>query len=212
MPDLLPPRDEDSSDDDDDPEDEDDPEAGNDIEDDDDTNVPSTPTTDNMCPSNITYESLRQAHPPPSSIDSDDIVSAYRHIAHLAAENVDDLAMNTMLQPDETTSDYPIYSLLRDWLIDSGASLHMTNNQADLVLNIEESNAVVRVANGVLIRAELRGTVRVRIEDVHDMQNSCDIYIHDALYVPGLSRRLLSVDQWNAAGGEIWFHPKHTTL
>ena len=41
---------------------------------------------------------------------------------------------------------------------------------------------------------------------------TCDILVHDVLYVPGLSRRLLSVDQWNAAGGEIWFHPEHTTL
>ncbi len=88
----------------------------------------------------------------------------------------------------------------------------MTNNATDLVLNIEESNAVVQVANGVLIRAESRGTVRVRIQDILDPRLSCDIYIHDVLYVPGLSRRLLSVDQWNAAGGEIWFHPEHTTL
>jgi hypothetical protein len=48
----------------------------------------------------------------------------------------------------------------------SGASSHMTNNHADLVLNVEESNAVVQVANDVLIRAELRGTVQVRIEGV----------------------------------------------
>jgi hypothetical protein len=66
-------------------------------------------------------------------------------------ESNDDIAMNTMLQPNETTSERPHYSLLCDWLIDSGASSHMTNNHADLVLNVEESNALVQVANGVLI-------------------------------------------------------------
>ena len=60
----------------------------------------------------------------------------------------------------------------------------MTNNAADLALNVEESNAVVQVANGALIRAESRGTVRVRIQDTLDPQLSCDIHINDVLYVP----------------------------
>jgi hypothetical protein len=88
----------------------------------------------------------------------------------------------------------------------------MTNDPNDLVLNIKESAAIVRVANGVLIRAQQRGIVRIRIQDLHDPHITCDILVHDVLYVPGLSRRLLSVDQWNASGGEIWFHPQHTTL
>jgi hypothetical protein len=54
--------------------------------------------------------------------------------------------------------------------------------------------------------------VRIRIQDLNDPHIPCDILVHDVLCVPGLSRRLLSADQWNAAGGKIWFHPNHTTL
>jgi hypothetical protein len=59
-------------------------------------------------------------------------------------------------------------SSIRDWLLDSGASTHMTPNRCDLISNIEPSTAIVEVANGALIRAELRGTVRIRLTDIHD--------------------------------------------
>jgi hypothetical protein len=177
-----------------------------------DTNIPLTSSTVHHC--NVVYESLRQASSMLHGIDETDIASACCQVAYLAAiipDNVD-TAMNTMLQPDETMLDYPHCTLLRDWLIDSGVSFHMTNDEANLALNQEESNAVVQVADGVLTRAELRGTVRVCVQDLNDPHISCDMLIHDVLCVPGSSRRLLSVDQWNAAGGETWFHPEHTTL
>ena len=71
------------------------------------------------------------------------------------------IAMNTLLQRNDTGLDEAHFSLLRDWLIGSGASSHLTLHAEDLILNVEESNAVVQVANRVLIRAELRGTVRI---------------------------------------------------
>jgi hypothetical protein len=194
MPGLLDPHhcssnheNEDDSDDDNDPRDGD-------------ANIPRAPGTTYR--HNVVYESLRQASSMLHGINDTDIASACRQVAYLAATITDDVdtAMNTMLLPDETLLDHPHYTLLRDWLIDSGALSHMTNNEADLALNREESNAVVQVANGVLIRAELRGTVRVRIQDLNHPHISCNMLIHDVLYVPGLSRRLLSVDQWNAGG------------
>jgi hypothetical protein len=93
------------------------------------------------------------------------------------------IAMNTILQAHDTIDDQPYFSLLRDWLMDSGASSHMTNNLSDLVLNIEESAAVVQVANGVLICAQQCGTVRIRIQDLHDPHITCDILVHDVLYI-----------------------------
>jgi hypothetical protein len=70
----------------------------------------------------------------------------------------------------------------------------------------------VQVTNGVLVRAQQRGTVRIRIQDLHNPHITCDILVHDMLHVPGLSWCLLSVNQWNASGRKTWFHPKHTTL
>jgi hypothetical protein len=147
-----------------------------------------------------------------SSSGDRNVAQVCSQVAYLAAQLPDDVAMNAMLQPDETSSEQPHYSLLRDWLINSGASSHMTNNAANLVLNIEESNAVVQVANGVLMRAESRGTARARMQDLVDPHLSCDVHVHDVLCAPGLSRHLLLVDQWNAAGGETLFHPQHATL
>jgi hypothetical protein len=112
-----------------------------------------------------------------------------------ATSEVLNIAMNTSLQRNETELDFPHYSLLQDWLIDSGASSHMTPHIEDLILNVEESNAVVQVANGVLIQAELCGTIRIRIQDLNDPRITCNILVvHDVLYVPGLSRCLLSIE------------------
>jgi hypothetical protein len=67
--------------------------------------------------------------------------------------------MNATLQPNETPSDHPNHSLLQDWLVDSSGSSHVTDNLANLVLNVGESDAIVQVADGVLIQAKLCGTV-----------------------------------------------------
>ena len=114
----------------------------------------------------------------------------------------------TDVAPATTTT----VSHITDWLIDSGASSHMTPHRSDLLANVERSHAIVEVANGVLIHATLRGTVRIKLTDLDDPARSCDILVHDVLYVPGLSRRLLSVDQWMAAGGDIHFNLTYTTI
>lgn len=100
-----------------------------------------------------------------------------------------DIAMNhTILQRNDTELDQAHFSLLRDWLIDSGASSHMSPHAEDLIMNVKESDAVVQVASGVIVRAELRGTVqiRIRIQDLNDPRITCDILVHDVLHVPGL--------------------------
>ena len=54
--------------------------------------------------------------------------------------------MNTILQRNDTEVNQAHFSLLPDWLIDSGASSHMTPHAEDLILNVEEFNALVQVA------------------------------------------------------------------
>ncbi len=82
-------------------------------------------------------------------------------MAHEGHTDNTDVAMNATLQRAEVELDLCHHSLLRDWLIDSGASSHMTPYAEDLILNVEESNAVVQVANGVLIRAQSRGAAQI---------------------------------------------------
>ena len=57
-----------------------------------------------------------------------------------------DIAMNTILQQNDTGLDQAHFSLLRDWLIGSGASSHLTLHAEDLILNVDKSNAVLEVS------------------------------------------------------------------
>jgi hypothetical protein len=83
--------------------------------------------------------------------------------------------MNTIIQANDMQREAPEYSLLSDWLIDSGASSHMTPHLNDLILNVTDSNAVVQVANGVLIQANQCGTVRIRIQDINNDNITCPL-------------------------------------
>jgi hypothetical protein len=83
----------------------------------------------------------------------------------------------------------------------------MMHYQDDLILNVEESNAVVQVVNSVLIVQASQPAETIRNPNI-----TCDILVHNVLWVPDLSRHLLSVGQWNKAGGEILFGPYHTPL
>jgi hypothetical protein len=86
--------------------------------------------------------------------------TVFCQVAYLAVPCPGDVAMNAMLQPNKMLSDQPNCSLLQDSLIDAGESSHVTNNCANLALNVEEHDAVMlQVADGVLIRAKLCGTV-----------------------------------------------------
>jgi hypothetical protein len=94
---------------------------------------------------------LLEPRPPPSSTSwpTHEELSRFLHPhAAYAASDADctrvdapvmAIAMNTILQAHDTIDDQPYFPLLRDWLIDSGASSHMTNDPTDLVLNIEEA-------------------------------------------------------------------------
>ena len=78
----------------------------------------------------------------------------------------------------------------------------MTPFFEDLIGNVTDTEAIVEVANGILTEAPKQGTVKIKIEDINDGR-TCDVLLHNVLYVPGLSRRLLSVRQWNVTGGNI---------
>ena len=71
----------------------------------------------------------------------------------------------------------------------------MTPYPEDLILDITPSKSLVEVANGNIVKAPKKGTVKIKIVDVYD-QSTYDILLEDVLLVPGLSRRLFSVTQW----------------
>ena len=58
------------------------------------------------------------------------------------------------------------------WLIDSGCSTHMTPYFEDLIGDIERTDSNVEVATGVLTKAPLQGTVKIKIQDIYT-NDSC---------------------------------------
>ncbi|OWZ02920.1 polyprotein [Phytophthora megakarya] len=75
-----------------------------------------------------------------------------------------------------------------EWLLDSGASAHVTNDVVDLkdAAPISERINIV-VADGTVLTAELVGTVEILLDD------GSKLLVNGVLYIPGLSKKLLAV-------------------
>jgi hypothetical protein len=104
----------------------------------------------------------------------------------------------------------PPVTSIADWLIDSGATAHMTNCQLDFNGILTPYESLVETANGGVIHVTHRGNVDIYLDDAFHPGNSIIIEVKNVLYVPGLTRRLISVSEWNACGGQI-LHLKERT-
>lgn len=88
-----------------------------------------------------------------------------------------------------------------DWIVDSGSSKHMTNN-ASLLVNLEENLSEIGLAKeNTFITAKSAGTL---------VSKKCDLT--NVLYVPELSRNLISVDAIVKKGGEVKFDKSGVTI
>lgn len=80
---------------------------------------------------------------------------------------------------------------LAGWLIDSGATSHMTPHLNDLVEYKDLDTSIeVTIADGKQMR--VKGTRTVKLTGLDGRR----IRMVDVLYIPGLDRRLLSVGSW----------------
>ena len=103
------------------------------------------------------------------------------------------------------------HTVITDWLIDSGCSAPMTPHREDFVGHLMEFISAVEVAINTLISCYFQVTVSIKITDV----NTFDEYIvnlDNVLYVPDLSKILLSVRHWNSTGGYIMLKMYHFIL
>ena len=117
---------------------------------------------------------------------------------------------HTVVQSDESNPNH-LYSNITVWLIDSGCSNHMTPYLTDFIGDQQRASCSVEVATGVLTQAPLQGTVKIKLQDIYSGK-WCYVLLHNVLYVPGLTRRLISVRQWNVTGGDVSFEMDHCTL
>jgi hypothetical protein len=59
------------------------------------------------------------------------------------------------------------------------------------------------VANGGVTYVSYRGQTKVYLTDLLKHNHSVLVTLHNVLYVPGLTRRLISVLEWKSCGGHI---------
>jgi Reverse transcriptase (RNA-dependent DNA polymerase)/gag-polypeptide of LTR copia-type/Integrase core domain/Zinc knuckle len=90
------------------------------------------------------------------------------------------------------------------WLIDSGATSHMSANKQNFT-NYESlpTPITITIANGTTIQAIGRGSIKLLIDN-HPMA------MHKVLYVPQLTTNLFSLQQATAPGATILF--QHNTM
>ena len=90
---------------------------------------------------------------------------------------------------------------LSSWIIDSGASVHITNS-LKLLNNIHKCNELISTANGEIVRASLSGEFTGYI-------NNNKFTIKNVYYVPGIKRNIISVSQLIKQHIKIVFHNSH---
>ena len=138
--------------------------------------------------------------------DDDDIIQ--QEHAHMAkAESTSYAAVNKIYAG-------PAHSLEHGWLIDSGASCHMTPFKSDL-MNVKQCKANVTVADGTKNHSNLMGEVTMLLPTNEDENNAARVRLTRVLHVPGLNRRLFSVPTFTKMlGYEMTFYENrvHITL
>ena len=82
------------------------------------------------------------------------------------------------------------------WLADSGASSHLTNDST-YMKNCTNVHTSVRVSNGEVVVAKVRGDVELKVA------NDQKIILCDVLYVPSLHRNLISTNKVTMKGGKM---------
>ncbi|KAG7352569.1 hypothetical protein IV203_008617 [Nitzschia inconspicua] len=89
--------------------------------------------------------------------------------------------------------------------VDSWCSAHMSPVREDFIGELKPHQTMVEIANGSLVEVRWRGTVKLLLIDKSKPSNQAMVCLRNVLYVPMLSRRLLSVAEWNQCGCQINF-------
>ena len=88
------------------------------------------------------------------------------------------------------------------WIIDSGASWHMTGIKEYIeVSTIEKFETDIEIADGTQLKSECRGTVKLTLKDKY----APPVELVNVLYVPGLTTNLVSVNAMVSKGATVNF-------
>jgi hypothetical protein len=94
---------------------------------------------------------------------------------------------------------------LSNWIIDSGATCHICNdeNQFKSIITLEKPMDIA-LGDGYMLKAEKQGTVEITVYSQNDIEGKC--ILHDVFYAPELSYCLLSVPKATERGAPITFN------
>jgi hypothetical protein len=76
------------------------------------------------------------------------------------------------------------YSLIGDWLIDSGCTIHMTPYIEDIISELSPYQTMVETAIEGLVEVSKKGTVKLLLNDTFQHNKTVMVYLNDVLHVP----------------------------
>jgi hypothetical protein len=101
---------------------------------------------------------------------------------------------------------YSSASELSSWVIDSGATSHVTAER-ELFSEIRSVDATVVVANGEKVKARGAGKVEIKVNFGDKI-----LVLHDVLWVPEIDMNLLSVQKFAQQGHEVLFEARNVYM
>ena len=112
--------------------------------------------------------------------DDDDDLKVYASMARMSN---DDVSKNTY---------YGDSSQLTNWILDSGATCHMTPEVAYFIPgSLEDTDKFIEVADGHHVTAKQKGSVRIQMFD--DNRETFIATLYNVLLAPDLCDRLFSI-------------------
>ena len=103
---------------------------------------------------------------------------------------------------------FPASNLEKGWIIDSGASAHMTPFRKDCI-NIRPTYKLIYLADGSTVMCKFMGNINIPI--VAKKKELGTLILEDVLIVPNLDRRLFSVNAF-LSKGHNWVHFTHDNI
>ena len=102
----------------------------------------------------------------------------------------------------------PTHNLEKGWVIDSGASAHMTPFKKDC-RNIQSAHRKIFLADGSIVLCKEMGTIDIPIQNGKHVIGT--LRLDNVLIVPSLDRRLFSVNSF-LQNGNNWEHFENNSI